>query len=224
MRKLNGLRYRSATATGGRFLASVRLDVNMPIFPVLLIAIAVSVLSFAAPRLLDAWLKYRGAMVITCPENQKPASVSLDARHAAATSFSGAPNFRLSNCSRWPERAGCGQECLRQIEKSPESYLVRKILARWYAGKNCVWCRRPIADIHLAERKPTLLLANQVSLEWAEIQAERLQETLDTAQPLCFSCHVANTMVREYPELVIDRSRPIITGTSRGAAHSLNSR
>jgi hypothetical protein len=36
------------------------------------------------------------------------------------------PHLRLSECSRWPERQGCGQECLSQIE------VLRKI----------AWCGR----------------------------------------------------------------------------------
>jgi hypothetical protein len=189
---------------------------NMPALPGVLIAIAVILLSFTAWRLVGAWLKYRGRMLITCPENQKPAGVSLDTGHAMATGLTGAPEFRLADCSRWPEHAACGQQCLRQIQQSPENCLVRNILTRWYEGKSCVWCRRPIGDIHLAERKPTLLMPDQASLEWADIPAERLQETLERALPLCFGCHVANTMVRKHPELVIDRSRPMVSGTPHG--------
>ena len=50
-------------------------------------------------------------------------------------------------------------------------------------------------------RRPTVLLPDQSSAEW-------LPETLKTALPLCSGCHIANTMRREHPELVIDRSRP----------------
>ena len=60
----------------------------------------------------------------------------------------------------------------------------------------------------MTERRPTVLLPDQSSTEWQEIPAERLPETLKTALPLCFGCHIANTMRREHPELVIDRSRP----------------
>lgn len=189
---------------------------NMPTLPVVLIAIAVILLALAAWRLVGAWLKYRGRMVITCPENQKPAGVSLDAGHAASTGLTGAPDFRLAACSRWPEHAGCGQECLRQIEQSPENCLVRNILTHWYEGKTCVWCQRPIGDIHLADRKPTLLMPDHSSVEWSEIPADRLTEVLESALPLCFGCHVANTMVRKHPELVIDRSRPMVSGTTHG--------
>ena len=80
----------------------------MPIQTVVL-AIAVGLGAVAVWRLANAWWKYRGRRVITCPENQRPAGVVVDARHAAATALGKAPELRLSSCSRWPERAGCGQ-------------------------------------------------------------------------------------------------------------------
>lgn len=183
---------------------------------VLVIGLAVILASFAGWRLISAWWKFHGRMVITCPENQRPAGVSVDARHAAATAVGGTPQLRLSDCSRWPERAGCGQQCLSQIEEAPENCLVRHQLAEWYAGKSCAWCGQVFGEIHAAERKPALLLSDQTSVEWNEIPAERLQETLATALPLCFGCHIANTMRRKHPELVIDRSRPALSGGPRG--------
>jgi hypothetical protein len=89
---------------------------------------------------------------------------------------------------------------------------MRNILARWYEGKNCVWCGRPIGEIHWTERKPALLTADRGSVECSRVPAEQLQQTLAVALPLCFSCHVANTMVREHPELVIELRRPAETG------------
>jgi hypothetical protein len=173
-------------------------------------AVLVIVAGIVVGRLGAAWWRYRGKRVIACPENHQAAGVSLDVKHAALTALRGETNLRLTACSRWPERAGCGQDCLFQIERSPEDCLVRNILVHWYEGKTCVWCGRPIGEIHLAGRKPALLTADKGSVEWSEVPAEQLPETLAVAQPLCFSCHVANTMVREHPELVIDRSRPVM--------------
>ncbi len=169
----------------------------------------------AAWRLARIWLKYLGRMVITCPENQKPAGVSVDKGHALATGIAAGPELRLAQCSRWPERADCGQECLRQIADAPDDCLVRNILVRWYDGKSCAWCGQPIGEIHLAQPKPALLKPDQVSVEWNEVHAEQLQDTLATALPLCFACHTANRMVRTHPELVIDRHRPAATQPPR---------
>jgi hypothetical protein len=46
-------------------------------------------------------------------------------------------------------------------------------------------------------------------VQWKQVPAEKLTETLETALPVCFACHMANTLVREHPELVIERNRPI---------------
>lgn len=170
------------------------------------IGLAAGVAVFAAVRLLIAWFQYRGERLITCPENLRPAGVRLDARHAAVTSF-GTPDLRLSACSRWPERAGCGQECVSQIHESPAGCLVRNILAEWYRGKSCACCGQPFGEIEWEIRKPALVSADKVSIEWSRIAAERLPETLQTALPVCFACHMAKTLVREHPDLVTDRSR-----------------
>ena len=186
-------------------------DVNMPTLAIVVIAAAVLLAGFAIWRLTGAWWKYRGNRVIACPENHQPAGVTLDVKHAAYTALRGGAELRLSECTRWPEKAGCGRDCLFQIERSPEGCLVRNILVEWYEGKSCAWCGKPIAPIHLADRKPALLTADRGSVAWNQVPVDQLPQTLAAAQPLCFSCHVANTMVREHPELVIDRSRPALT-------------
>src|SRR4051812_21294683 len=89
-----------------------------------------------AVRLLSIWFRERGSRAIVCPENLRPAGVKVDAGHAALTALAGMEKLRLSACNRWPERAGCGQECLSQIEASPEGCLVRKLLEKWYEGKS----------------------------------------------------------------------------------------
>src|SRR4051812_2907833 len=101
------------------------------------IIVAAAVGAIGAGWLLSIWLRQRGERAIVCPENRRPAGVRMDARRAALSGFAGKPAFRLSSCSRWPERAGCGQQCLSEIEASPDGCLVRNILVKWYAGKRC---------------------------------------------------------------------------------------
>ncbi|MBZ5621050.1 MAG: hypothetical protein LAQ69_20330 [Acidobacteriia bacterium] len=182
----------------------------MPVQAVVLLGVVV-LSGIAIVRLASSWWKYRGRRVITCPENQRPAGVLVDSRHAAATALAGAPELRLSACSRWPERAGCGQQCLTQIAASPEDCLVRNILTKWYEGKVCASCSRPFGDIQWTGQKPALFLADKVSVDWGQVPADKLHEVLAASLPLCFACHMANTLVREHPELVVDRSasRPI---------------
>ena len=179
--------------------------------------VAIVVLAVAAitlGRSVRLWWTYRGARVITCPENLRPAGVFVDAAHVAARPFVKAPELQLSSCSRWPEHAGCGQECLKQIEASPEDCLVRTILAKWYAGKRCACCGRPIGEISVPGAQPAVLCADKVSVEWSQIPADRLSETLAAASPICFACHMGNTLVRTHPELVVDRHRTADPRTS----------
>lgn len=183
----------------------------MPNVAIIFIAAALILAGFAVWRMGGAWLKYRGKRVIDCPENHQPAGVSLDLRHVASTALRGDLKLRLKQCSRWPERSDCGQQCISQIESAPEDCLVRNILVHWYEGKNCAWCGRPIGEIHLTDRKPALLTVDKGSVEWNEVPAEQLPQVLAAAQPLCFTCHIANKMVREHPELIINRSRPALT-------------
>jgi hypothetical protein len=182
----------------------------MPVLSIVMSLVAV-LSGTLAWRLVSAWWKFRGSRVITCPENRRPAGVVVDARHAAATALGSAPELRLSSCSRWPERAGCGQECLAQVADSPEDCLVRNILTKWYAGKVCATCGQPFADIEWTSQKPVLLQNRKISVEWNQVPADKLHEVLAASLPLCFACHMANTLVREHPELVVDRSagRPI---------------
>jgi len=184
----------------------------MPTLAAFVIAAVLLLAGIAGWRAGIAWWKYRGKRVIHCPENHMPAGVSLDVLHAAAAAVKGDRKLRLNHCSRWPERQDCGQECLFQIERAPEECLVRNILVHWYVDKNCAWCGRPIGDIHVTDRKPALLLADKGSVEWGQVPVEQLPETLAVAQPLCFICHIANTMIRQHPELIIDRARPALTG------------
>jgi hypothetical protein len=187
----------------------------MPVSTVWLIAgIAIAMVIVAFTRLVGSWWKFRGARLITCPENQRPAGVQVDAAHAALTSIGKSPELRLSTCSRWPERSGCGQQCLTQIEAQPEACLIRHILAKWYEGKVCACCSLPFGEISWAGAKPAVIRADKVYIEWNDVSAEELSETLATGFPVCFACYMANKLVCEHPDLAVDRAaRPI----SRGA-------
>ena len=118
-----------------------------------------------------------------CPETSRPAAVEVDARHAAFTAVGGCPSLRLRDCSRWPERQGCGQQCLTQVEAAPRECLLRTILARWYAGKRCVICHKPIPafnwlDLDWLEFQPALMDGEGRTLAWDEFPPEQLLEAL----------------------------------------------
>jgi hypothetical protein len=177
-------------------------------------------LGLVVVRLASLWWKNSGRRVVTCPENKRPAGVSLNAGRAAFTGMSFRQDLRLAECSRWPERAGCGQECLRQIESAPDGCLVRNILVKWCEGKTCQSCGRPIGPVVPGAAQPAVISADRVSVEWSDIPAEQLLDTLSAGQPVCFACHTASKMMREHPELVTDRSQPAYSSTTKPGGSS----
>ncbi len=163
-------------------------------------------LTIVANRAVKAWLQFRGQRLVTCPETQAPAAVAVDALGVAATSALDGQRLVLSRCSRWPEREHCGQECLKQIESAPDACLVRTVVDQWFTGKACAYCGRPIAEPHVLQHHSALLGPDGVTLEWADIQAEKLPELFRTHRPVCWNCHVAESFRRLHPELVTDRT------------------
>jgi hypothetical protein len=157
-------------------------------------------------RIMRSYFKLRGQRLVTCPETQKPAAVDLDAIPLARSAAFTTPHLRLSECSRWPERQGCGQECLEQIEAAPEGCLVRRIVANWYADKTCAICGKPVnVTEEWVGHVPALLNPEKKTVYWDKIAVEKLPEVFQTHSPVCWSCHIAETFRCEHPDLVVDR-------------------
>jgi hypothetical protein len=152
-----------------------------------------------------AYFTFRGKRLIICPETHKAAAVDVAAGDAAVGAFFNEPTLHLVECSRWPERQNCGQECLQQIEADPEHCLVWNLVSKWYEGKSCVFCRKPFGPLHRLDHAPALLGPNFRTSEWKDVRPEQLPEIFSTHQPVCWNCHVAETFRRLHPELVIDR-------------------
>ncbi len=158
---------------------------------------------------IAAYIRMRGDRIVVCPETQKPAAVAVDAAHAALSAVREKRDIQLQKCSRWPERADCNQACASQIAVAPEHTLVFDILKRWYAGKRCALCRRPIPSLSAVGPKPGLLnVASRETLSWEEIPAENLPAMFESHLAVCAHCQVAETFRRRFPDLVIERRNP----------------
>jgi len=154
---------------------------------------------------IRAYFDYRGKRLITCPETHEAEAVDVAAGEAAVGAFLHEPTLRLKECSRWPERQNCGQECLQQIEIGPENCLVWNIVSQWYDGKNCAFCHKPIGSLHHLDHAPALLGPDSRTAEWREFRPEQLPDIFATHKPVCWNCHVTETFRRLHPELVTDR-------------------
>lgn len=167
--------------------------------------LAVALFVFRVVPGVRAYFRFRGQRLITCPESHTSEAVTVAAKEAGLGAFLNEPTLHLDKCSRWPEREACGQECLQQIEADPQNCLVWNIVAKWYEGKKCVFCQKPITPLHHIDHAPALLGPDFQTKEWKGIQPEKLPEVFSTHQPVCWNCHVTETFRRLHPELITDR-------------------
>ena len=83
--------------------------------------VGVSIVYVLLPVVVGAFLRFRGRRQLSCPETGRTAAVGVDAGWAAITSAFRHPLLRVESCSLWPERQGCGQNCLALLaETKPE--------------------------------------------------------------------------------------------------------
>lgn len=154
---------------------------------------------------LRTYLKFRGKRIVSCPENHCDAAVRVAAGKAAYGAMFGGDQLKLSECSRWPEKQACGQDCLGQIEDDPEACLVWTIVSQWFQGKECAYCHKPFVEIHWHDHPPALRDTKGKTFQWNEVPAENLHGILKTHSPVCWNCHIAETFRREHPEMVVNR-------------------
>ena len=75
--------------------------------------------AYLAHRLIHGirvYFRFRGTRLVTCPEAHQTAVVEVAARPMGIEEILDEPCLRVSECSRWPMREACGQDCLRQVE------------------------------------------------------------------------------------------------------------
>ena len=177
------------------------------------IALLAAAFWFGIRWLVRSSSRYRGQRIVTCPETKKPAIVEVDALHASLTSTIRLPDIRLENCTRWPIKGQCGQECLTELDVAPERCLVSGVLMRWYRGRKCCYCGKPFQELHWTDHKPALKSPEGSLVRWNGVPIDYLSMVMETHLPVCWDCYIAQSFQREHPELVVYRPwRHDITG------------
>jgi hypothetical protein len=171
----------------------------------LIVVLFLGALAVVSTMAFRAYLRYRGKRVITCPETENAAAVHVDVANLAREAVFGKHHLRLDQCSRWPERHNCGQECLSQIEADPEGCLVWNMVDNWYKGKSCAYCQKPFHEIHWHDRQPALLGPDRNTAQWSEIPPENLPVVFQNFLPVCWNCFIAENYRRQHPEQLVDR-------------------
>ena len=103
----------------------------MLVLAIVVLAVVKAYLGYHVIHGIRVYFRFRGARLVTCPETNQDAVVEVPARSMAMQAILGEPCLRLSECSRWPMRGGCGQDCLRQIEARPSEL---RISSAWRAS------------------------------------------------------------------------------------------
>ena len=178
---------------------------------IIILAVA---LWFSFRWLVRSFSRYGGTRIVTCPETKQPTIVEVDALHASLTSTVGLPDIRLEECSRWPIKKQCGQECLMELDVAPERCLVSGVLMRWYRDKQCVYCKKAFSELHWTDHRPGLLSPEGQLLSWNEVILDKLRKVLETHSPVCWNCYIAQKFRLNHPDLVV--FRPWQNGTSGG--------
>jgi len=153
------------------------------------------VLGLALQKAAQAYRTFRGMRVLTCPENQQPAAVEVEAWHAALSAILGRPAPRVRDCSRWPERRQCDQGCVRVILGAPNATLVENIVANWCRYNACMCCGAPLAKLRVGRHQPHLINQDLHIFDWNEVPPQELPQTLRRCEPVCETCLVAETHI-----------------------------
>lgn len=173
-----------------------------------MVMLLIGVLLGAGPLLLGGLLLRRfqwarEVRIVKCPETTKTVAIGLEPRRAMAPEVLGRRRLKVRRCTEWPARMACRQECLSEVERAPDDCRVASILRGWYADKRCAFCRAPLSPIGIATHKPAILSATGETFEWGAIKPETIHEVIATHRPVCWDCHVIETLSRTH------RDRPV---------------
>jgi hypothetical protein len=155
---------------------------------------------------LAAWVRLRGTRVVTCPETHRPAAVTLDTGHVAFTAVQDEADLRLATCTRWPERQGCDQVCVRQIAETDGETRPSTMIAHFFEARHCAICRHPIHPMNTAAVVPGFVdRGMREVIAWDEVPPEQLPDMFTTHRPVCADCTLAESFRRRFPDRVVDR-------------------
>jgi hypothetical protein len=76
--------------------------------------LALGIVYVLLPIVVGAFRRYRGTKILRCPELGDNAEIGLDTRHATVTAAFKEPELKVIQCSHWPERQPCDEDCLRE--------------------------------------------------------------------------------------------------------------
>ena len=158
---------------------------------------------------LQNYYRNRGRQSVTCPETGQPTDVEVDNEFAFWMALRGLEHSQLKSCARWPEKGDCGQECLAELEPSPEN--IERLLSKWYEGKSCAICTRSLTPADWRGSRLAVLDRQHKLLELRQLSLDNLQAKLENVRPLCWSCHQEERARQAVPVRVLKGDRHELT-------------
>jgi hypothetical protein len=76
--------------------------------------IALGAVYVLLPLVIHTFQRFRRRKVVTCPETEELVEVTLKAKRAALASAFHKPLLRVKNCTLWPKKKGCEEECVKE--------------------------------------------------------------------------------------------------------------
>jgi hypothetical protein len=154
---------------------------------------------------LQTYFQNRGRQPVVCPENGAPVDVEVDNKFGFWTALRGQEHSRLASCTRWPEKGDCGQECLAQVDPSPEN--VERLMLGWYKGRVCAICVREITPSDWRRGRLGWLDAQHKLIELRQVNLKQLQSALQEMRPLCWACHQEERVRQAAPPRMLKGDR-----------------
>ncbi len=146
------------------------------------IAVVTCVVVFLKP---DSYFARRHTIV--CPESHASTGIEIDRTHRLRTLLRDTSELRVAACDRWPERQGCDEECLLQVDLKPA--VLERTLRKWYAGKSCGLCGRILTDSDWSQGRFSALDGNDKFVPPAALPLRDLPQQVGRYRPLCWPCH-----------------------------------
>ncbi len=182
------------------------------IFPIVLFFLGAALVTGLPVALsLQSYYQNRGRESAICPDSGQRVDIEVDSEFAFWTALRGQEHSRLKSCSNWPEKGDCGQECLAQVNPSPEN--VDRLLTKWYEGKSCAICERGLSASDWRRSRLALLNEQHKLFELRHMHLDELQVTLEHMRPLCWNCHQEERVRQATPPRIFKGDRHLSPAT-----------
>jgi|SRR5271167_988467 len=169
---------------------------------------------------LQSYFQNRGRQSAICPENGDHVDIEVDNKYSFWTALRGLEHSRLKSCTRWPEKGNCGQECLAQVDPSPEN--VDRLMLGWYKGKVCAICARAIAPSDWRRGRLAWLDGRYKLVELRQVNLRQLQSALGEMRPLCWTCHQDERVRQGVPPRALKGDRHGLSPAAAGLSSEID--